>query len=1165
RDDQDDGTRRQYRGRGGGRFNGRGGRGRGASGPVTDRSNKKSPITTPVTAAPAEEPNTAAIDGESGDGVGGDFKPPMSLEQIKMLKKMKRQSSGVEQGDKEADSNAGIGIAPCSALNHIMIYCTFKGYCDFNAAFKFAYAASFVFEIPLYCSAALPHHTTLFSVWFLTCYFTEDEVAYSDSENEINDKEMEHPAGNKQHVMKIDDDEIAVQAESASAKVASADNYGDVALESARINVPEEPMDDEKRQDYDAASNYPRPVFDVEELRRDIPAETVESMEWSAAGDGNAEEYVLNKDRSRRSPRRRRSLDEDRRDTVGDLSNVPVQEVSIADDRRLFDREQRGRQDYRDSRTGDDRRVNGWRPRSESRSRRQMNNRDDAHWNGPNRRKREIDPEDERAAKRPKEDDERRNRDDDRRGRYEYRATAPSKGPRESLRDRSTVEHREIYEMCDSDGPLGKVIQKLHDVCSAKGGECVEICRYVLEAACRLRKIACAEDAYTLLKESLAYAGIAPSVPDFTIFAKACISVGMVDKLKMLLELPEAKGLVVTDVAALWRTPMLVKGGSSAIMTTLCDLLMKMDIVPGRPAEEMFVNQVLSDLISAGLVIPTEHLLYALMKIPNLDEPIVKHGRDPIVNRVVLQTACELFISEKAYISAYNVFRCLIAYDCGFNDALLLKLFDSAQRELDNDLLCEIFKMIKSHIPSSFVNASYYEDCLEHHVRHGRVKLAISIVEHMGTAKLKPKTWESIIPVLRLAESWSMLEKFVLALNNFFVEGNNTIAVDVLPSFVSELITHCVAHELHAHAFWYHKYMMHSNLRRSPSDFKNLFLALAADESCINDAGSLYDDARENRYTPSGEEMIILVDAFYKVRSLRSAAQVLENNLVRNYWSRIVNPSALFETYIYADRVNDALDVYEMFSSERDGWPEILDEDSLKKFVSSACARNRYDVIENLVMNLRARNVMTPTRELAHQLIHIVECPDHTKFAHLAIKLFAWGVQKGACGILRFRELSQGRIHAEDCWSLYEVKLHVLRCLEWMHVENKGVFNRDVKIYLPLFFSETGQQKRVAGIQVGQEVKAMFRTCFNPPVDAALTTEREQKDPRDRHDSKERNVLTLEGKALAKWMEEIFIIRGGPFHSLPEVKDKNIENGSLDHGHRQAVSAGQARVKGRVR
>ncbi|KAJ3099194.1 hypothetical protein HDU97_003346 [Phlyctochytrium planicorne] len=761
--------------------------------------------------------------------------------------------------------------------------------------------------------------------------------------------------------------------------------------------------------------------------------------------------------------------------------------------------------------------------------------RQETPWSYNSRRKRDFEEEEgDREAKRFRE--ERREKGGNRDEENDQRRSRSSL-PKSSKADK-LVQHVAVYDLLESDSQLVKALAKLQEAAKIEIGSCIDVARSVLNAAVRGKKAFVAEEAFNILKDALSFRStVRPTLQDQLGLMSVFVANGSVSKLKAFMLGPDSPSLTVSDLASLWKTPLLTKGCNPAVMALLNDMLLKTPLA-GNSAEESFVNMALTDMLNACMTEEASSLFRSVVGVvPPLSE-ISRSRQASILNRVLLQNLADHFVVHRRYRTAYDVYRHMIHTQTPFNELSLLHLYRGAQNDTDGDL---IFKMIESKVPSSCIDAGFYEEALEANVRFGRVDIVLSIVEYMGHSKVKPRSWDSLLPVLRLAESWNVLEKFVLALNNFFVAGNETVAVDIHPAFISELITYCVAHDLHAHAFWYLKYMMHGNLKRTWSDYKNLFLALAADPKCADEAILLYNDAKQNHFIPTPEEYAILVDALFNLRTseaMKAASEIVENRSIRDNWPKTRSTSSLFEVLLYADRCGDAIEVFDDPSRAKD-WPEAVSEDLLSRFLHYASTHKYFDSAERLIQHLRSKNSMKPSREFIHKNIHEIEGYDG--FVDLGVRLFGWGVENNVCGIIRPKELSQGRLHAEDCWSLFEMKLHFLRSIEYLRSVCPSGYNRDLKILLPLFFSDTATKVRMTSQQVAVAACEMFRTEFYPSLEVEISKER---------DIKDRRLLVVDSATFSKWLDDVFGIGSsmGPFSCLPEVKNKSIENGSLSFG-----------------
>ncbi|KAI8853801.1 hypothetical protein BC829DRAFT_486566 [Chytridium lagenaria] len=213
--------------------------------------------------------------------------------------------------------------------------------------------------------------------------------------------------------------------------------------------------------------------------------------------------------RGRSPPRRRRSLD------VSDRSNSRANNLGMD-------------VDDKDSRAFDDGRrygVNNQRRQaSTSPSRFRGNNRDDRQdpsWSVNQRRKREVeDLEGDREAKRIREEN---------RASRSYRPVA-------RIEPKPVADNKEIYELLDSEAQLVKALAKLQDAAKIDVASCVDVSRSVLNAASRAKKLYVAEEAFKILQEALTMRnGTRPTLDDLMGLITVYVSNGMTDKMNTLL------------------------------------------------------------------------------------------------------------------------------------------------------------------------------------------------------------------------------------------------------------------------------------------------------------------------------------------------------------------------------------------------------------------------------------------------------------------------------------------------------------------------------------------------------------------------------------------------------------------------------------------------------
>ncbi|KAJ3285705.1 hypothetical protein HDU76_008099, partial [Blyttiomyces sp. JEL0837] len=736
---------------------------------------------------------------------------------------------------------------------------------------------------------------------------------------------------------------------------------------------------------------------------------------------------------------------------------------------------------------------------------------------------------------------------------------APSLGARSGPLD---VE--KLTEICERPENLDSALTMVREEIRTEPKSAMPLCRVLLDAAVRAGRVVIAEKTFMLIKDSMGANRDVPATESLG-YLGLLISCGMAAKLYATLS-SLVSPLTIAEILTLWKTPLLVRGTSPAVMSTLCGLIMRIPLPLLESSEVDLLNVIMVDLVQASMIRQVRELFEYVTGLP----AVWGQKRKMLLKRGVVHKILDLFIGVKEFAVAHNVMRYMLHSDMLISESSFVKLFIGVLNGTNDDLALEVFQTAKAKLSSDSVEIDFYRDALEPAVKMGRPELAIAMVEYLGTCKIIPRSWDSMIPVMRLAVAWDKLETFALALNNFFVQGNTTVPIDLPAAFVSELIAHCVTHKSYSHAVWYHKYMVHNGLRRSPTDFQNLFRALTEDSGCADEAGNIFNDAKKNRYIPSPEDVVTIVNALIVSKPLnwmKMAAECLDAIKNKELLSRL-KPTGLLELMVYMERPADAFEVFERCyagpsytgqnsstagtpPSPTEMWPEkfLMTEDSISRFINMAANHNRFEMAENLVYLLRkgGRQPVKPSRGFIHKILHDVDSldtPDVNRKISLGIRLFGWGVETGACGLIRFRDLvSDSKIHAEDCWSFLETRLHILRVVEWMRLEMaKSIVRSEIKVMLPLFFNRPKSNTRVSGSALATEIAAMLRTDYGVRLEVRMVAEA---------DEKERRVLIIPKQSLLDFMHEVFGPGpevGSVYVAVPELKNKNLEGGSLIFG-----------------
>ncbi|KAI8606967.1 hypothetical protein BC830DRAFT_1087362, partial [Chytriomyces sp. MP71] len=211
---------------------------------------------------------------------------------------------------------------------------------------------------------------------------------------------------------------------------------------------------------------------------------------------------------------------------------------------------------------------------------------------------------------------------------------------------------------------------------------------------------------------------------------------------------------------------------------------------------------------------------------------------------------------------------------------------------------------------------------------------------------------------------------------------------------------------------------------------------------------------------------------------------------------------------------------------------------------------------------LRVAGQMLPNRQLIRSMLgslSTIRTSDPMRL-QLATSIYVWGCKSGTSGFIKTKEMFNLNIRLEECWCLLDIRLHLLRCLEWMHREvAKNQINGDIKIFLPLVVTVLNNNPsgnatvKLKGHVLATCIKNEMKSWFGNRLEARV-----EADERDR----EKFYLVVAKEQILDWMKWNF----GPdfekdtiFNALPEIRDKNFEGGTLIFSKEQRNQADDSR------
>ncbi|KAJ3016590.1 UNVERIFIED_CONTAM: hypothetical protein HDU68_012140 [Siphonaria sp. JEL0065] len=914
---------------------------------------------------------------------------------------------------------------------------------------------------------------------------------------------------------------------------------------------------------------------------------------------GNRYESNINsndrgRDRSRGGSNYNTSRSDSARNNLNQASNRDYNNSSNNNNSRQQQQQQRGNnnsnsrdsrdvRDVRDSRGGDSRDT---RDRIDERrviversnlggARDSISTRGTSRSPPPNRRKRDDDDDSRYGSKRSKLDESL----DLKRTTNSSASSGNRDGNGNSTNTRSSAIRSErdeavntILKLCDNPEKLDKALELVKTLITSDSSSSssssdkrvsvtdqIAVIRKVMVAACRARRVRIAQQAYELIIDLRA--SWEPNSGDLVELLSMYVATGKADLMTEMLATVKPN-LTLSNISILWQTALVGPKKGRAILSALTKLLVNAMDKNSSSSNEFFGIVVL-ELIAANLTEWIEKILFKL-NVGNVPSRSSYHSqmapRTTIpLKRGILVAVIEYFIRIR---NASGAFDCLkYMYDVGyvFHEESLFGVFKLVLTGSEVDVVDEVFKMIKS-VPGLYLsNPLLFDEALAVACSNDKVTTAIDVIEHMAQTKTRPSVWSSILPVMRLASSLDMLQKFVGVFNVFFTtegEGSSAPHSDMDPVLISELVTNCVGHGMFTHAFWYFKYMSHANIPRTHEVYRSLIFALDQDSRGLKgESQSLWVDIGTNQYPASTDQVSTIFKALLLHGGLdakKAALEIYDTVLGSDRRALItsVNPNALLDFIFYFDRDNEGFALFEELCDADPTWPSTLTDNVSILLFQKGGDQGRFDVLQLVVDRLRASGQTVPNRQLVRNLIGCLASVRSTDPHRvlLATQIYIWGVKAGTSGYIKTKELSNLNIRLEECWCLLDIRLHLLRCLEWMHREvPKNQVNGDLKVYLPPVCSVLNSNPsgnaivKLKGPVLANCVKYEMKTWFSGKLDVRVET-----DERDRDGSK--SYLAITKQSVLEWMAYNF----GPtfeadsiFNCMPEIRDKAFEGGSL--------------------
>ncbi|KAJ3347058.1 hypothetical protein HDU83_002408 [Entophlyctis luteolus] len=705
----------------------------------------------------------------------------------------------------------------------------------------------------------------------------------------------------------------------------------------------------------------------------------------------------------------------------------------------------------------------------------------------------------------------------------------------------------------------------------------VSAAKKLLVSACRARRIRIAQEAHSILLDVRSPSDQL-STQEFVELLSLFVATGKKELLEEALSANRFISLSLANIAVIWQTPLLTPRKSNAVVAVLTKLLFVCLEKGGNEAFDSGTNEffgiVVLDLIAAGGIGDLLNKLLLKFGVGNVPSRISYLGPTQVVpprsgvkfKRGVIIAAINHFVKIGDAVAATECLKHL--YDAGyaFDESSLFSVFKLTLSSpgIDESYIKEVFKMVKSIIGVQLSNPTLFDDVLKTACENGMIEFAIDIVEHMAQAKARPLSWSSVLPVMRLSASWDHLQNFVGVFNIFFTanedSSSSTPHSDMDPVLIAELLTNCVSHGMYTHAFWYFKYMTHAGIPRSDEVYRVLTYSFEVDcKTLKNEVSGFWADAKANQYSFNPDQLITLFKAMISHGGLEAKKSALEiydscTPVERLRIRQSVNPMVLLDFIFYFDRQTEGFSMLEDAFEADPQWPSTITESFAILLFQKAGDLGRFDILQLLIQRLRGSSQFAPNRQLIRSMLGclaVVRSVDPARVV-LSVQIYVWGLKSNATGYIKAKELANLCIRLDECWCLLDIRIHFLRCLEWMHkevVRGQLSIDSDIRVFLPAVCSVLNNNPsgyavvKLKGPVLANCVKHEMRQWFSNRIDAHVET-----DGGSGMDA--RAFLVLSYKSVNDWLHYIFGGGGGfdtdsIFNAIPEIRNKDLEGGTL--------------------
>ncbi|TPX59112.1 hypothetical protein SpCBS45565_g07816 [Spizellomyces sp. 'palustris'] len=675
--------------------------------------------------------------------------------------------------------------------------------------------------------------------------------------------------------------------------------------------------------------------------------------------------------------------------------------------------------------------------------------------------------------------------------------------------------------------PLGEVLILVEDMVDSNFIPSMEVMRAILRAAVSRRDIEALRQGFKVLQDIYHTKVI---VDDYLLVAEGYALFGDATKLRAVITQARRSGVELESghYSLLWR--VLPPSSNPDVTRVLGEELLAST---GR-IDAGLGDQILREMMAARLTSE----IFGMFKI--------LAGQDVEFDRRTLNELISYYVEVNEHEYAFHIFEYMFARHIPVDVQMLFSLcLECCKRNRLTGLAVKIYDAAKEHVGLRIRDAGTLEAIIEAFDTRGKTAEALTALEDLAALNVTMRSDKVLRSLLRSCAENRLLERFVVPVKKLIQPSKALITLDGHSGVIEEIMEVCLDLAHTSDAFWFYRYMKSNSVPGWTRIIDKLLSALARDTTLSEEGFDIVMDALLSRVPVSIRIAVAVLKSLGARKQWKNAEELISQwEGMGMEWPSAVSGD-IFQIMTMVNRHHEAVRYYEKLRLEGSALSS-LGEPVLKAFLHHTFAESEFQVSEQMISQLRAEN-MPVGREFVHQMIQDLESVEDPAAVALAVCIFCWGAERGSAHHVSERELKNGYIHAEDCWSLLESKLSILRHLEYLGSIVEGTsasslqgrelpWSKSFRIKCAAYTS-TGPQ-RVTHRDVAKDVAAWCEESLVPPLRVSRA---------NKSDGRGHTFVEIDGRDMRNWLDQVFAGGGSrnPLDCLVEIKDKTLENGTL--------------------